>query len=38
MRINICKNIFSLIISMTLANLFIYIIGYYKSRKNKYIA
>ena len=36
--INICKNIGSLIISMILSNLFIYLIGYYKLRKNKYIA
>ena len=38
MRINICKNICSLIISMILSNLFVYLIGYYKIRKNKYIA
>lgn len=30
---NICKNIWSLIISMILSNLFIYLIGYYKLKK-----
>ena len=35
---NICKNIWSLIISMILSNLFMYLLGYYKSRKNKYLA